>query len=96
MYVLITLQFQKVLPIYVLYVQIFIAHKIQCNLYYTLLSDHKNPVQCVLNYIMHSDDMQVIRNHVHLVHNPHRDMMHPRRDLCGRLCMYSRDRSRRT
>ena len=71
MYILITLQFQKVLPIYVLYVQIFIAHKIQCNLYYTLLSDHKNPVQCVLYYIMHSDDMQAIRNHVHLVHNPH-------------------------
>ena len=45
---------------------------------------------------MHSDDMQVLRDHVHLVHNPRRDMMHPRRDLCGRLCMYSRDRSRRT
>jgi hypothetical protein len=27
---------------------------------------------CVyLDYIMHSDDMQVIRNHVNLVRNPH-------------------------
>jgi hypothetical protein len=52
---------------------------------------------------MHSDDMQVIRNHVNLVHNPRRDLMYTRRDLmytrrdlCGHLCMYSRDRSRRT
>jgi hypothetical protein len=52
-------------------------------------------VQCVLDYIMHSGDMQVIRNHVNLVHNPHR-YPYTRRDLCGRLCMYSRDRSRRT
>ena len=52
---------------------------------------------CVLDYIMHSDDMQVIRNHVHLVHNPRRDLMHnPRRDLHSRLYKYSRDRSRRT
>ena len=55
---------------------------------------------CVyLDYIMHSDDMQVIRNHVHLVHNPRLDldlMCNTRRDLCNRLCMYSRDRSRRT
>ena len=46
---------------------------------------------------MHSGDMQVIRNHVHLVHNPRRDLMYnTRRDLCDRLCTYSRDRSRRT
>ena len=55
---------------------------------------------CVyLDYIMHSDDMQVIHNHVNLVHNPHLylSMRHDtRRDPCGRLCMYSRDRSRRT
>ena len=56
-------------------------------------------MQCVLYYIMHSDDMQVIRSHVHLVHNPRRDLCmryNTRRDPCGRLCMYSRDRSRRT
>ena len=55
---------------------------------------------CVyLDYIMHSDDMQVIRNHVNLVHNPHLDLdmrYDTRRDPHGRLCMYSRDRSRRT
>ena len=52
---------------------------------------------CVyLDYIMHSVDMQVIRNHVHLVHNPRRDHVYTHRDLCGHLCMYSRDRSRRT
>jgi hypothetical protein len=54
-------------------------------------------VRCVLDYIMHSDDMQVIRNHVHLVHNPRRDLMYTRRDhMMYRWCMCSRDRSRRT
>jgi hypothetical protein len=53
-------------------------------------------VQCVLDYIMHSVDMQVIRSHVNLVHNPRRDLMYTRRDLHSRLCKYSRDRSRRT
>ena len=54
-------------------------------------------MQCVLYYIMHSDDMQVIRNHVHLVHNPRRDLMYTRRDhMMYRWCMCSRDRSRRT
>jgi len=52
---------------------------------------------CVyLDYIMHSDDMQVIRNHVHLVHNPRLDLVYTRLDPCNRLCMYSLDRSRRT
>jgi hypothetical protein len=48
---------------------------------------------------MHSDDMQVIRNHVHLVHSPHLDldlMYNTRLDQHNHLCMYSRDRSRRT
>jgi hypothetical protein len=45
---------------------------------------------------MHSVDMQVIRNHVHLVHNPHRDHVYTRRDLHNHCRMYSRDRSRRT
>jgi hypothetical protein len=54
-----------------------------------------------LDYIMHNDDMQVIRNHVHLVHSPHLDLdldllYSTRRDPCNRLCMCSRDRSRRT
>ena len=56
-------------------------------------------MQCVLDYIMHSDDMQVIRNHVHLVHNPRRDLgmrYDTRRDLYNHCRMYSRDRSRRT
>ena len=59
----------------------------------------RTPVQCVLDYIMHSDDMQVIRNHVHLVHNPRRDLgmrYDTRRDLYNHCRMYSRDRSRRT
>ena len=47
-------------------------------------------------YIMHSAYMQVIRSHVHLVHNPHLDLVRTRRDLCNRLCMYSRDHNRRT
>ena len=52
---------------------------------------------CVLDYIMHSDDMQVFRNHAHLVHNPRRDLVHTHRDhMMHRWCMYSRDRSRRT
>ena len=56
-------------------------------------------MQCVLDYIMHSGDMQAIRNHVNLVHNPHLDLgmrYDTLRDPHGRLCMYSRDRSRRT
>ena len=53
---------------------------------------------CVLDYITHNDDMQVIRNLAHLVHNPRRDLVYnTRRDLArNRLRMYSRDRSRRT
>jgi len=53
------------------------------------------------DYIMHNDDMQVIRNLAHLVHNPRRDLTHcahsmsPRRDY-NRLRMNSRDRNRRT
>jgi hypothetical protein len=59
-------------------------------------------VLCVwcLDYIMHNDDMQVIHSHVHLVHNPRPNLVHlvhnVRRDLHNHLCMYSRDRSRRT
>jgi hypothetical protein len=52
-----------------------------------------------LDYIMHSDDMQVIRNHVHLVRSPRLDldlMYNTRLDSHSRLCMCSRDRSRRT
>ena len=56
-----------------------------------------------LDYIMHNDDMQAIRNLAHLVHNPRRDLylvqsarsMSPRRDY-NRYRTYSRDRSRRT
>ncbi len=50
---------------------------------------------------MHNDDMQVLRDHANLVHNPRRDLMHhtlrmsPRRDY-NRCSMCSRDRSRRT
>ncbi len=56
---------------------------------------------CVLDYIMHNDDMQVLRDHVYLVHNPRRDLVHQmhntRRDRMSNLLrMYSRDRSRRT
>ncbi len=52
---------------------------------------------CVLDYIMHNDDTQAIRNRVRLVHNPRRDPVYnTRRDPHNRLCMYSRDRSRRT
>jgi len=49
---------------------------------------------------MHNDDMQVIRNLAHLVHNPRRDphLVHnTRRDRMNNLLrMYSRDRNRRT
>jgi len=57
---------------------------------------------CVLDYIMHNVDMQVLRDHVHLVHNPRRDLMYhtrsmsPRRDYNRCHYKYSRDRSRRT
>jgi hypothetical protein len=53
---------------------------------------------CVLDSIMHSDDMQAFRNLARdLVHNPRRDLVHTRRDpMMHRWCMYSRDRSRRT
>jgi len=36
--------------------------------------------ECVLDYIMHNEDMQVLRDHVHLAHNTRRDHMHSRRD----------------
>jgi hypothetical protein len=52
-----------------------------------------------LDYIMHSDDMQVIRNHVNLAHSPHLDldlMCNTRLDSHNHWCMCSRDRSRRT
>ena len=52
---------------------------------------------CVLDYIMHSDDMQAFRNLARLAHNPRRDHLYTRRDpVRNRCCMYSRDRSRRT
>jgi hypothetical protein len=52
---------------------------------------------CVLDYIMHNDDMQVLRSLAHLVHNPRRDLVYTRRDrMSNRMRMYSRDRSRRT
>jgi len=54
-------------------------------------------VRCVLDYIMHNDDMQAFRNLARLVHNPRRDLVYTRRDpVRNRCCMYSRDRSRRT
>ena len=54
-------------------------------------------MQCVLDYIMHSACMQVIRNLARLVHNPLRDLVHTRRDhMMHRWCMYSRDHNRRT
>ena len=48
--------------------------------------------------IMHNDDMQVLRDHVHLVCIPRRDPVYTRRDhMMHRCCqMCSRDRSRRT
>ena len=50
-----------------------------------------------LDSIMHSGDMQVIRNLARLVHNPRRDHMYDtRRDLHNRWYMYSRNRNRRT
>jgi len=45
---------------------------------------------------MRNDDMQVLRDHVNLVHNPRLDSVYPRLDPHGRCCMCSRDRSRRT
>ena len=68
--------------------------------------------ECVLDYIMHNDDMQVLRDRVGLVHNTRRAHMCSRRD-CVRLVendahnmcprrddnhfrLCSRDRSRRT
>jgi hypothetical protein len=52
---------------------------------------------CVLDSIMHSDDMQAFRNLARLVCNPRRDLVHTHRDhMMHRWCMYSRDRSRRT
>jgi hypothetical protein len=57
---------------------------------------------CVYDYyIMRSDDMQAIRNHVNLVHSPHLDLVYlvyntrldHKNDHCS---MYSRDRNRRT
>jgi hypothetical protein len=58
-------------------------------------------MQCVLDCIMRNDDMQVLRDHVYLVHNPRRDLVHlvhnTRRDRMNDHCsMCSRDRSRRT
>jgi hypothetical protein len=66
--------------------------------------------ECVLDYIMHNDDMQVLRDRVYLVRNTRRAHMRSRQDcmyghdarsMCPRrddnhLRMYSRDRSRRT
>jgi len=47
---------------------------------------------------MRNDDMQVLRNLAHLVHNPRRDLVHnTRRDHVNSLLrMYSLDRNRRT
>ena len=46
---------------------------------------------------MHNDDTQDLDNHARLVHSPRRDPVYnTRRDPRNRLCMYSRDRSRRT
>ena len=46
---------------------------------------------------MRNDDMRDLDNHVCHVHNHHLDHVHnARRDLRNRLCMYSRNRSRRT
>ena len=53
-------------------------------------------VRCVLDYIMHSACMQVIRNPAHLVHSPHQNPAYTRRDPAHRWCRHSRDRSRRT
>ena len=54
-------------------------------------------VRCVLDYIMHSDDMQAFRNLARPVHNPRRGLVYTRRDPAHSLLrMYSRDRSRRT
>lgn len=54
-------------------------------------------VQCVLDYIMHSDDMQGLRSLARRVCIPRRDHVCTRRDpVHNRCCMYSRDRSRRT
>lgn len=46
---------------------------------------------------MRNDDMLDLDNHAYLVHNHHRDHMYnSRRDPRNRLCMYSRNRNRRT
>jgi len=51
----------------------------------------------VLDYIMHNAYMQVLRDHVHLVYTPRRDLVYTRRDrMMHRCLMYSRDHSRRT
>jgi len=54
----------------------------------------------IMDLVMRSVDMQVIRNLARLVHNPRRapHLVHnTRRDrMCNRLRMYSRDRNRRT
>jgi hypothetical protein len=50
-----------------------------------------------LDSIMRSDDMQAIRNRVHLVYNPRRDPVNTLRDPArNRMRLCSRDRSRRT
>jgi hypothetical protein len=52
---------------------------------------------CVLDSIMHNDDMQAFRNLARLVCIPRRDLVYTLRDPArNRCCMYSRDRSRRT
>ena len=45
---------------------------------------------------MRNVDMQDLDSLAHLVHNPRRDPVCPRRDLHNHCRMYSRDRSRRT
>jgi len=47
--------------------------------------------------ITRNDDMLVRRDHVYLVHNPHHDLAHPRRDLVhNHLYTCNQGRSRRT
>jgi len=65
-------------------------------------------VQCVLDYIMHNDDMQASHMYHDRVHNPRRARMYlvhmiaymhhtSRRDrMCSLVRMCSRNRSRRT
>ena len=46
---------------------------------------------------MHNDDTRDLDNHARLVHSPRLDLVYNTRlDLHNRLCMYSRDRNRRT